>query len=416
MRKVLPNSGRPWEALEADMVRMRAQDTDWRRGRLPYYIWYGGDEVAEVQRKSYAMFMQENGVGAGKAFQSLKYMEDEVLEFSASLLGGEDAVGHITSGGSESIFVAMKAARDWARVAKPHIMLPEVVLPFSGHPTFNRAGEYLGLRIVRVPVGRDFRADPVAMERAISTNTIALAASAPCFPFGVIDPIEQLSACAQAHHLWLHVDACVGGYSAPFVRELGYPIPKFDLALPGVTSISADLHKYGFCAKGTSTVLYRNEEFERYQPFDFYEWPMGRFTNPNVASTRPGGSIAAAWAVMNYLGKDGYLRLNKRLMVMRDKYIAGVNAISGLRVRGEPHLLIISYSSEDPNVDIMAVVDEMANRGWYVGRQAKPPGIMIGLSIPHEAVFDEYLADLAEATDMVRRTGAKGQVNLRAMY
>ena len=229
MRKVLPTTGRPWEELETEMVRMRAEDADWRRGRLPYYIWYGGDEVAEVQRKSYAMFMQENGVGAGKAFQSLKHMEDDVLEFSANLLRGEDAIGHITSGGSESIFVAMKAARDWARVAKPHITLPEVVLPFSGgHPTFNRAGEYLGLRIVRVPVGRDFRADPLAMERAISTNTIALAASAPCFPFGVIDPIEQLSACAQAHHLWLHVDACVGGYSAPFVRDLGYPIPNFD--------------------------------------------------------------------------------------------------------------------------------------------------------------------------------------------
>ncbi len=314
MRQTLPNTGRSWESIEADMLQMRQRDVDWRRGRHPFFIWYGGDDVFEIQKKSYTMFMQENGGGAGRAFMSLKQMEDEVIDFAAGLFQGPDAFGHITSGGSESIFVAMKAARDWARATKPQIKEPEVILPFSGHPTFNRAAEYLGLKIRRVPVDADSRADSGAMERAISPNTIALAASAPCFPFGVIDPIDRLSDIAQAHRLWLHVDACIGGYSAPFAKRLGYPIPDFDFILPGVTSISADLHKYGFCAKGTSTVLYRNGEFEKYQPFDFNDWPMGRFTNPNVASTRPGGSIASAWAVMNYLGVDGYMRLNARLM------------------------------------------------------------------------------------------------------
>jgi sphinganine-1-phosphate aldolase len=416
MRKTLPKAGRPWETLEHDMDVMRADDADWRRGRLPYYIWYGGDDIFEVQKKSYTMFMQENGVGAGRAFQSLKHMEDDVIDFAADLLRGNSAVGHITSGGSESIFVAMKAARDWARATKPNISRPEFIVPYSAHPTFNRAGEYLDLRIVRIPVAQDWRANPRAMADAISPNTIALAASAPCFPYGVIDPIDEISSCARERGLWMHVDACVGGYSAPFVRELGYPIPDFDFSLPGVISISADLHKYGFCAKGASTVLYCDRDYEKFQPFDFDEWPMGRFTNPNVASTRPGGSIAAAWAVMNYLGRDGYLRLNKRLMIMRDRYIAGVNAIEGLRVRGAPHLLIISFSSEDPGVDIMAVADAMTLRGWYVGRQAVPPGILIGLSLPHEAAIDTYLSDLKAATATVRKTGARAKADLRITY
>lgn len=416
MRKTLPKTGRTWEALESDMLEMRKRDVDWRRGRLPYFVWYGGDDLFEVQKRSYAMFMQENGQGAGKAFVSLQRMEEEIIDFTAGLLHGAQAVGHVTSGGSESIFVAMKAARDWARATRPKVERPEIVLPFSGHPTFDRAAQYLGLRTVRVPTGRDWRADPRAMEKAISSDTIALAASAPCFPFGVIDPIDELDRLARAHRLWLHVDACVGGYTAPFVKRLGYPVPEFDFALPGVASLSADLHKYGFCAKGASTVLYRDPDLEKYQPFDFADWPMGRFTNPNVASTRPGGSIASAWAVMNYLGEEGYLRLNSRLMTMRDRYMDGINAIEGLRIRGEPHLMVISYASEDPALDILAVGDELSRRGWYVGRQTRQPGIVLGLSVPHEAVVDEYLADLAASVASVRRTGARGSVGAPTTY
>ena len=416
MRNTLPEQGRGWQDIEREMLELKKDDVDWRGGRMPYQVWYGGDDIFDIQKKGYEMFMQENGGGAGKAFMSLKSMEDAVIDFGAGLLNGPDATGHITSGGSESIFVAMKAVRDWARANKPAITEPEVVIPFSGHPTFNRAAQYLGLTITRIPVRDDLRADVDAMAGAISASTIAILGSAVCFPYGVIDPITELSEVAEANGLWLHVDACVSGYTAPFCRELGYPIPDFDFTVPGVKSISADLHKYGFCAKGTSTVLYRNPECEKYQPFEFEEWPMGHFSNPNVASTRPGGSISAAWAVMNYLGHDGYLRLNERLMKMRQRYMDGINAIDGVRINGEPHSLIISYSAEADDVDMFAVADELTKHGWFVGRLRQPPGILIGLSLPHEAVLDEYLANLADAVETVRATGAKGDADAPPTY
>jgi glutamate/tyrosine decarboxylase-like PLP-dependent enzyme len=347
---------------------------------------------------------------------SLKHMEDSVLDFAADLLHGPEAVGHITSGGSESIFVAMKAARDWSRANLAHVEKPEIVMPFSGHPTFNRASEYLGYSVKRIPVGADFRADVAAMERAITKNTIAIIGSAVCFPYGVVDPIVDLGRIAKERGLWLHVDACISAYSAPFCRDLGYPVPDFDFRVEGVTSISGDLHKYGFCAKGTSTVLYRDPSYQKYQPFAFDNWPNGTFANPNVAGSRPGGSISAAWAVLSYLGRDGYLRLNKRLMEMRQHYIDGINAIEGLQINGQPHSLIISFRSMDSKaVNADALADGMLERGWFLGRQRTPPGLMMGLSLPHEAARDDFLRDLSEVVTDVRKGGDQPSSG-RAIY
>jgi len=403
MRQTLPALGRDWEALSAQMTGFASQDVDWRHGRHAFHVWYGGDNIFDIQRKAYTMFMQENGGGAGKTFMSLKRMEDAVIDYAAELLHGPNAVGHITSGGSESIFVAMKAARDWARANLGPIEKPEVVIPYSGHPTFNRAAEYLGLKIVRAPLAADFRADPAAMRAAITKNTIALVGSAVCFPFGVFDPIAEIGALAAERGLWLHVDACVSGYTAPFARELGYPVPDFDFSVPGVTSISADLHKYGFCAKGTSSILYRSAEFERYQPFEFDDWPLGRFANPNVASTRPGGSISGAWAVMNYLGHDGYLSLNKKLMGIRDAYVQEIRAIDGLATIGEPGSLIIAFQARDAAaLDMEAVGLEMLERGWFLGPVKRPSGLMMGLSAPHGPVLPQFARDLQESVESVR--------------
>lgn len=414
-RRRFPEQGRPWADIEREMRGFASDDVDWRHGRHAFHVWYGGDDLFDIQKKSYAMFMQENGGGAGKTFMSLKTMEDGVVAFAAELLQGPDAVGHITSGGSESIFVAMKAARDWAREHRPDALRPEIVIPFSGHPTFNRAAEYLGLRVTRVPVGADFRADVPAMAAAISPDTIALVGSAVCFPFGVVDPIRELAAEARARGLWMHVDACVSGFSAPFCRELGYPIPDFDFAVPGVISMSADLHKYGFCAKGSSMVLYRDPDYERHQPFAFDGWPLGLFTNPNVASTRPGGSISAAWAVMNYLGREGYLRLNRELMETRQAYMDGINAVDGLAINGEPHSLIISASASDACLDMDRVSDAMLRKGWFLGRLKHPKGFLLGLSQPHSASRGAFLADLAEAVHSAASTSS-GVGSERALY
>jgi glutamate/tyrosine decarboxylase-like PLP-dependent enzyme len=416
MRQALPKSGRGWDALKAEMTSFASEDVDWRHGRHAFHVWFGGDDIFEIQRNAYTMFMQENGGGAGKTFMSLKRMEDAVIDYAAELLHGPDAVGHITSGGSESIFVAMKAARDWAKSTMGIKAVPEVVIAHTGHPTFNRAAEYLGLKIVRTPLAEDFRGSVTAMRNAITPNTIALVGSAVCFPFGLFDPIAEIGELAEERGLWMHVDACVSGYTAPFARELGYPVPEFDFSVPGVMSISADLHKYGFCAKGTSTVLYRNEGFARFQPFEFNDWPLGRFANPNIASTRPGGSISGAWAVMNYLGHDGYLERNRTLMGIRDNYIKHIEAIDGLKMVGNPGSLIIAFCAEDPaELDMTVVGQEMLERGWFLGPILSPCGLMMGLSSPHGPALPEFAADLGESVHIVR-SGCSKIRSTRQLY
>jgi sphinganine-1-phosphate aldolase len=315
----------------------------------------------------------------------------------------------MTSGGSESIFLAMKAARDWAR-ATGRSKSPEVVLPITAHPAFNKAAHYLGLKARRVPIGRDYRADPQAMEAAVGPDTIMIVGSAVAYPQGVIDPIREIGRIAVKHDLWMHVDACVGGFAAPFVRELGYPIRDFDFSVPGVSSMSADLHKYGFTAKGASTVLYRSAEHRQYQWFEFSEWPKGKYRTPNVTGTRPGGAVSAAWAVMNYLGKGGYRRVHRQVMEMRDRYIAGIQSIDGLKVIGQPDLGIVPYRSVE--LDIFAVAEQLSERGWYQSLLAEPSGIHLMLSLAHDPVMDEYLDDLRQAVKAVQRGEARASGKL----
>lgn len=253
------------------------------------------------------MYFSENALGPS-AFPSLARFEKDVIAWTLGLLNADDdASGSMTSGGTESILMAVKTARDWSRERRPNLLEPVVLAPYSAHPAFNKAAHYLGLEVKRVPLGEDYRADVGRMADAIDDRTVMLVGSAPQFAHGVIDPISDLAQLAQEKELWLHVDACVGGFIAPFARELGRPIPPFDFTVPGVTSMSADLHKYGFTAKGASTFLLCAKELRKYQVFEFAEWSRGNYSSPTIPGTRPGGPIAAAWAVLNYLGWDGYL-------------------------------------------------------------------------------------------------------------
>ncbi|WP_179136857.1 pyridoxal phosphate-dependent decarboxylase family protein [Candidatus Entotheonella palauensis] len=337
-----------------------------------------------------------------RAFPSLRQMEDDLIAMALELLhGGEQAVGNLTSGGTESIFMAVKTARDWARAQRPDIDRPEIVLPYSAHPAFDKAAHYLNLHVRRIPVRDDFRADPQAMAAAVTGQTIMLAGSAPCFPYGVIDPIADLSILAQERQLWLHVDACVGGFLAPFVHQLGYPVPTFDFQLPGVYSMSADLHKYGFAAKGASTVLYRDDELRQYQPFACDVWPNGTMVTPTFAGTRPGGAIAAAWAVMHYLGVSGYQAKADTIIRTRQAIAAGIEGIEGLKVWGQPDLGIIAYGSD--SIDIVAVADELRQAGWFIVQTQRPKGIHMMLTPAHAPIVDDYLRDVQAAVNAVRQ-------------
>ena len=390
----LPRRGISPDELDAQMEAARAADVDWRNGRIGVYIHYAGEDVLAVAKQAYLKFFSENGLGP-KAFPSLARFEAEVVAMTLGLLhGGPEARGAMTTGGTESIFLAVKTARDRALAEHPQIANPTIVAPQTAHPAFNKAAHFMGLRVIRVPVGADFRADVGAMAAACGSDTIMLVGSAPAYPHGVIDPIPQLGELALQRDLWLHVDACVGGFIAPFAKAVGIAIPEFDFAVPGVTSITADLHKYGYTAKGASTVLYRDEAAFRFQKFEFSDWPRGLYSTQTLVGTRAGGAIAAAWAVMNYLGHDGYCDRTRRILAVREKLEAGVRQL-GLEVWGKPQLSILSYGSR--KLDIVAVADRMTERGWFVGRLAEPPGIHLMLNLTHEPAVDAYLADLAWA-------------------
>ena len=408
----LPERGRAWEELARAMADLKGNDLDWRGGRHAAFVWHADDEVERVAREAYALFMTENGLGL-RVFPSLRRMEADVVAMVAGLVGGNTAVrGHMTSGGTESIFLAAHAAREWARRHRPDVSEPEIVAAFSAHPAIDKAAHYLGMRVVRVPTGADFRADVTAMAAAVTPRTVMCYASAPTYSLGVVDPVAALGALAQARGLWLHVDACVGGILGPFVRELGYPVPAFGLDLPGVASLSADLHKSGYAAKGASVILYRDTERETAGRYEFSDWPTGLYAVPTFAGTRPGGAIAAAWAVMNFLGAEGYRRIAAVVMEARERLVAGL-AHEGLHVWGKPDLWGLAYGAED--VDIHAVADAMTTRRWSVGRVRTPPGIHLMLTPVHAPVVDAYLTDLAASVAAVR-AGSGAPSRTRVVY
>lgn len=413
MRTKFPEYGSPRADITAALARMRENDADWRGGRVPLYVFGSLPDVAAVGREAFMEFFTENALGSRRAFKSVGRMEEEVLGMALDLFHApEGASGSMTSGGTESVVLAVKASRDFARSVKN---LPghrgNLVLPESAHPAFDKAARLMDLEVRRVPVASDFRADVGAMAAATDDDTILIVGSAPCFPYGVIDPIRALSELAVSRGLWLHTDACVGGYLAPFAREIGRTIPDFDFSLPGVASLSADLHKFGFCPKPASTVLFRDGKRADCAGFDLDVWPSGRFKTNTLVGTRPAGGVAAAWAVMNYLGREGYRAIAERLMTMRDAYVAGIDAIPGMRVYGNPELTILSFGGED--IDIGSVAGFMEKRGWVPGMIQKPPGLHMMASLLHEPARETYLSDLQQA---VASASAKAPGTVSATY
>ena len=372
------------------MREMAKGDVKWRDGRTGMYIFNAGEDVERVQKAAYAMFSAENGLGPA-AFPSIAQMEREVLAIGLSLLNApEGAGGSMTSGGTDSIFLAVKTARDHARATKGMTGQLNIVTPASVHPAFDKAGMVMDIEVRRVPV-KDYLADVSAMEAATDANTLMLVGSAPCFPFGLIDPIEALGELALRKDVWLHVDACVGGYIAPFVRMNGVDLPAFDFSVPGVRSISGDLHKYGYASKGASTVFFHEEGMKDFMMFDAGPWPLGRMITPTLAGTRPGGAIAAAWAVIHHLGIDGYREKQGMVTEARAKIEAGVTKL-GFKVLGKPQLGIVAFAH--PAVDALRVYAQMHKRGWFTAALLEPRALHLMLSPKHNEVADQYLADL----------------------
>lgn len=399
--KSLPAHGLPAEGVLSTMAAQRARDARWREGKVWSLVFHPGDELSEFLKQAYTMYFSENGLNPS-AFPSLRKFEVEVVAMTGDLLGGDrEVVGNMTSGGTESILMAVKTAREWARARNPKLRRPELLLPVSAHPAFQKAAHYFGVKPVLVPLSDDLRADVRAARKAITNSTILMVGSAPAYPHGVVDPIHELARVAQYRQILFHVDACVGGMMLPFVRSLGYKVPPWDFSVPGVTSISVDLHKYGYAAKGASVVLYRNSELRRHQYFVHTDWPGGIYASPSMTGTRPGGAIAAAWAIMHRLGYSGYREIAKEVMSATRRIQAGVEEIDGVFILGRPEMSVMAIGSG--SVDIYEVGDELAARGWHLDRQQFPPSLHLTVNRGHVVSTDQFLADLREAVAAARK-------------
>ena len=416
MRRELPAKGRPHDEVLAQMRASKSGDADWQHGRVPLYVFKASDELSELGRAAFFEFFTENALGGKRAFPSVKKMEDEVVEMALSLFHAPpDAQGFMSTGGTESIVQAVQTCRDWNRARRRDpAHRGNLVMPETVHPAFNKAAKLMDLEVRRVAAGADLGVDLAGLEAAIDADTIMLVGSAPNFPYGSIDPIRELGRLAERKQVWLHVDACVGGYLAPFVRQIGRDIPDFDFEVPAVASISADLHKFGFCPKPASTVFYRDADKAQHHHFDFSGWPNGRFLTGTLVGTRPAGGVAAAWATFQYLGVDGYRDIARKLMAFIDAYKRGIVSIPGLHVLGKPHLSIVAFGSDE--VDIFRVAEIMEKRGWLPGLLQKPRGIHRMLSMIQAGSLDEYLADLRSALATARGEGSAVAATVKATY
>ncbi len=411
----LPDAGLAADEVLAHLAELRADDRDWRGGRVFSLVYSAGDGVHDLLERAAAIFSAENALNTG-VFPSLARMQQDIVSITIGLLGGDrlpddqrrSVRGFLTSGGTESLLQAVRTARDWGR-AERRIGRPNMVLATSAHAAFDKAAHYFDVESRRVPVGPEFVADTGAMADAVDDSTVLVVGSAPTYPQGVLDPIGDLAAMAAERGALCHVDACLGGFILPFLERLGRGHAPWDLSVPGVTSISADLHKYGYGSKGVSVIVYRTSELARRQPFVTSNWLGGLYGSPSLAGTRPAGPIAAGWAVLHHLGADGYLRLAEDADRAAATLMKAIEATPGLALRGHPDATVLAFGAdpEDPGIDTFALGDALAERGgWFFDRQAPPDSLHATVHAGHRVVIDALCSDLAAVTAELRVTGA----------
>ena len=392
----LPERGMSKDEVVSALRAARAGDARWQDGRTFGMVYDAGREVHEVAEAAALLFLHDNALNT-KAFPSLAKIQADVVGITGDLLHAPaGAGGFMTSGGTESILMAVKAARERGR-AERGVTAPEMVVPASAHAAFHKAGHDFGVHVRTVPVRPDYKADVAAMAGAVNDRTVLVVGSAPQYPQGVVDPVPELAAVAAEVGAGLHVDACMGGYVLPFMEMLGHEITPWDFRVEGVTSISADLHKLGYAPKGASVILHRTKAMRAYQTFVFDGWLGGFYASPAMQGTRPALPMATAWAVLHHIGLDGYLRLTETAVDAARRMVAGIRAIDGLATVGEPEAHLVAMcaapGAEDV-VDIFALGDALQRRGWFSDRQGPPDSLHHTVSAGNVPVIDEYLEDL----------------------
>ena len=409
----LPKIGRGRQEILREMEALKAvEELRWKGGYASGAVYHGDDEHIDFLNRAYALNSQSNPLHSDLWPSATKF-EAEVVSMTANMLGAgqsgdgpeNEVCGTISSGGTESILLAMKTYRDWARATKK-IKKPEMIVPTSVHAAFDKAAQYFNIKMVRIPVGPDYRADVEATREAITKNTIVIVGSSPSFPHGVIDPIEDLSELARENGIGFHTDACLGGFLLPWAEKLGYDVPPFDFRLPGVTSMSADTHKYGYAAKGTSVVLYRSLSLRHYQYYTATEWPGGLYFSPTFAGSRPGALSAACWAAMLAMGKEGYTEAAKKILETAAEIKSGIQEIPDLAILGDP-LWVIAFESK--TLDVYRVMDAMTHKRWSLNGLHKPPCVHICVTLRHTqpGVAERFIDDLNAAVEHVKQHPAE---------
>ncbi|MDQ1520674.1 MAG: sphinganine-phosphate aldolase [Actinomycetota bacterium] len=390
------------DEIVAALEAKRAHDARWQDGRTFGMVYDGGPAVHEVAEAVALMFLHENALNT-IAFPSLGEIQSEVCAAAAGLFHGDTAAGFMTSGGTESVLMAVKSARERGR-AERNVAAPEMILPESAHAAFHKAAHYFGVKVHKVKVRPDWRADVDAMANHVNDNTVLVVGSAPQYPQGVIDPIPDLAALAADVGASFHTDACMGGFVLPFMEMLGEDVAPWDFRVPGVTTISADVHKLGYAPKGASILLHRTKELRRHQTFVFDDWLGGFYASPSMQGSRPGLPMATAWAVMHHLGVEGYKHLTDVTLRATRRMIEGVREIPGLQVLGEPDAHVVATAaapgSED-RLDVFAVGDALTRRGWALDRQHPPDSLHATVSAGNAPVIEDYIRDLRASVEEV---------------
>lgn len=414
----LPIAARPREEILDELRAMaQAEQERWQSGLVSGAVYEGEPDHVAFLSEAYAIHSQSNPLHLD-VWPSAAKFESEIVSMTAGMLGSEatedEICGTVTSGGTESIMLAMRAYRERAR----GIAQPEMVLPETAHAAFDKAAQAFGITQRKIPVTDGHVADVDAARDAIGPETIVVVGSSPAFPHGLVDPIAELSEIARERGVGFHSDACLGGFLLPWAERLGHDVPVFDFRLPGVTSMSADTHKFGYAAKGTSVVLYRGAELRRHQYFTFTDWPGGLYATPTFAGSRPGGLSAACWAAMLSFGEQGYIDSARRILETAAQIKQAIGETEGLEVMGDP-LYVIAFRSTEEGIDVYRVMDAMGKRGWSLNGLHRPACVHFCVTLRHAQpeLPQRFAADLSASVAEVRSTPAgEGDGGLAPIY
>jgi len=397
--KLLPKSGLSFDAIKDHLTRIEMPEPYAHFARA----FRGPQDVQEVGKFAFERFLSDNGFFS-LYLPYMQTIEQEVIAMGVSLLHPtENSTGNFTSGGTESNLSALHAAREWAKVHLPKVKEPNVVAPFTIHPSFKKSAQYLGIEVITTALDENGRGVAANIAAAINSNTIMIAASAPTWHFSRIDPIPEMGAVAAAAGLWMQVDACVGGYISPFLEKLGQKLTPWDFRVPAVTSISADLHKFGYCPKPASTIFWRDAELQKYHYVAIDDPFLGMYKLAGLSGSRSAGPIFAAWAVMTYLGEEGYLRLTRDLLKMKDRLTREVNSIEGLKM-WDVDVMPLHFHSEKAPTE--AIYQGLLEKGWLMLGLVNPPAITIALDPAFSSESaDLLIADLRAVTEKILVSG-----------